>query len=164
MWKKEAYLLRRLFVSDVEIPFLFAQLIYDYKERSGHVEVLLDEVTDQTQTVLKHQEKFKLPVACVTQEFYRIRGLARCMEMYDKRYQLQFALETPLEKKPFALEELVKPYDMVSVEYAGTVVKGFIVNFSNDGSFLALRDPDTLQIQLFPVGRCKITLLDSGIK
>jgi 2,3-bisphosphoglycerate-independent phosphoglycerate mutase len=151
-------------VADVEIPFLFAQLIYDYKERSGHIEVLLDEVTDRTQTVLQQQEKFKLTVACVTQEFYRISGSARCMEMYDKRYQLQFALDTPLEKSSFALAELVKSYDMVAVEFAGSVVQGYIVNFSDDGNFLVLRDPDTLRIQLFPVGQCKITLLDSGIK
>ncbi|MBA4602813.1 hypothetical protein [Thermoactinomyces mirandus] len=161
---KESYLLRKVAISDREVPFLYGQLIYDYHECSGHIELILAPVPERLRDTLKPEEKFKIPVACLTQEFYQIQGLARCFQVFENRFQLQFPLETPLKKEAFSMKQLLKPYEFVEIEYKGQNYRGYLVNWSHDGQMVALKERETMQIQLFPLSRVKITLLDSGLK
>lgn len=161
---KESYLLRKIAVSEREVPFLFGQLVYDYQDCSGHIELILESLPESLRSILKPQAKFKIPVACLTQEFYQIEGLARCFQPYENRFQLQFPLETELKKEAFSLKQLIKPYELVEIEYKDQNYRGYLVNWSNDGQMVALKDRETMQIQLFPLSRVKMTLLDSGLK
>lgn len=161
---RESYLLRKILISSTDIPFLHGQLIYDYEECSGYIELIVDSVSDQVQKVLKPQPKFKIPVSCLTQEFYRIEGLARCFQVYENRFQLQFPLDTALKKEGFSMSELLQPYELVELEYEGGKYLGYLANWSHDGKMVALKDRETMQIQLFPLSCVKITLLDSGLK
>lgn len=161
---KESYLLRKIAVSDREVPFLFGQLVYDYQDCSGHVELIMESLPESLRNILKPQAKFKIPIACLTQEFYQIEGLVRCFQPYENRFQLQFPLETELKKEAFSLKQLLKPYELVEIEYKDKNYRGYLVNWSNDGQMVALKDRETMQIQLFPLSRVKITLLDSGLK
>jgi hypothetical protein len=161
---KESYLLRKIVISRTEIPFLHGQLIYDYEESSGHIELIVESVSDQVQKVLKSEPKFKIPVSCVTQEFYRMEGLTRCFQVYENRFQLQFPLDTKLNKEAFSMSELLQPYELVELEYKGQKYRGYLANWSRDGNMVALKDRETMQIRLFPLSGVKITLLDSGLK
>lgn len=161
---KESYLLRKIYISHLEIPFLHGQLIYDYEECSGYIELIVDSVSEQVKNVLKPQPKFKISVSCLTQEFYRIEGLTRCFQVYENRYQLQFPLDTKLKKEEFSMSELLQPYELVELEYEGHKYLGYLANWSRDGKMVALKDRETMQIRLFPLSCVKITLLDSGLK
>lgn len=161
---REGYLLRRIRVGGHELPFVFGQLIYDYREESGHVEVVLAEMPQEVRHLMQPQDKFKVPVDCLTQEFYRIGGNARCFQSFEQRYQFQFPLKTKLNKEAFELRELMEPLQLVEIEYQGKRHTRYLANVTKQGDFLAVKDPDSLRIELFPAQQVKLTLLDTGLK
>lgn len=93
-----------------------------------------------------------------------MEGLTRCFQVYENRFQLQFPLDTKLNKEAFSMTELLQPYELVELEYKGQTYCGYLANWSRDGNMVALKDRETMQIRLFPLSGVKITLLDSGLK